>query len=120
MNSNSYSSLDPNPDGVAREAHVPMTGWGPNQAIQEIRELPDGYALLVAENPIPLLMVLELFKPDHLAYRFLRIEVEDQAEDGSTWVHVTGSDGVKGYLRSALLFDDDSAQPEPAARAVPR
>lgn len=116
MNSNAKSTYDQGPVGGAPGADVAMTGWGPNQAIREIRELRDGYAFLVVENPIPVLMVLELFKPDHLAYRFLRIEVEDEAEDGATWVHVTGSNDVKGYLRSALLWDDEAVQPQSAAR----
>jgi len=111
MNGNAYISHDPEPAVAAQGMHAPVAGWGPGQAIQEVRELRDGYAFLVADNPVPVLMVLELFKPDHLTYRLLRIAVEDQADNCATWVHVTGSRDVKSYLRSALFLDHEAAQP---------
>jgi hypothetical protein len=71
-------------------------------AIQEVRELPDGYAFRFPAEPALCLTVAEFMTLERLCCPFFTFELELEREGGPLWLRLTGREGVKQFLRAEL------------------
>ena len=97
----------------------------PYKAVQEIKELPNGWAWRLPSTSEILLLVAEDLNMERLCCPFVNYTLEIESNHGPFWLRMTGREGVKEFLRmgfeSANLFDaqvakaagfDISASPE--------
>ncbi|MEO7866142.1 MAG: hypothetical protein ABIU54_00745 [Candidatus Eisenbacteria bacterium] len=72
-------------------------------AVQERRELKDGYAFrLPAEN---LLTAAEWISFERRCCPFFAFDLEIARRDGPLWLRVTGSQGIKAFIRAEFGFE---------------
>ena len=71
-------------------------------SVQELRELPDGYALRLPGETSTLLLAAELIALERLCCPFLKFGIEIESRQGPIWVQLTGPDGVKPFLVQEL------------------
>jgi hypothetical protein len=71
-------------------------------AVQEVRELPDGYAFRFPVEPSTVLMAAEFMTLERLCCPFLTLALEVERECGPLWLKLTGREGVKPFLRAEL------------------
>ncbi|MFQ5526952.1 MAG: hypothetical protein ACE5GX_11925 [Thermoanaerobaculia bacterium] len=73
--------------------------------ISSTRELPGGYALLIAGHSSPVLALIELLSLEELSCPSVKIELAEGDRDAgdAVWVHFTGGDCVKKFLRNELV-----------------
>ncbi len=67
-------------------------------AIQEKRELPDGYAIRLDSAQFPVEQALEWIKLEQKCCPFLDTEVRWQIENGPVWLQMKGPEGVKDFI----------------------
>ena len=104
---------------LAAEQHKRwMESIGPQLygAVQEIRELPDGYAFRLPNNPEILLLVAEDLNMERLCCPFVRYTLEVEPNRGPFWLHFTGGEGVKEFLR--MSFESSNLLAEQVAGAA--
>lgn len=82
-------------------------------AVQEIRDLPDGYAFRLPTEPEMLRLAAEDLNYERLCCPFVRYTLEVEPYSGPFWLRMTGGEGVKAFLRmafeSANLLDEEVA-----------
>jgi hypothetical protein len=71
-------------------------------AVQEIRELSDGYAFRFPADPALCLTVAEFMTLERLCCPFFTFALELESEGGPLWLRLTGREGVKQFLRAEL------------------
>ena len=71
-------------------------------AVQEIQELPNGWAWRLPSTPEILLLVAEDLNMERLCCPFVHYTLEIEPNQGPFWLRMTGSEGVKGFLRMAF------------------
>src|SRR5262245_581733 len=101
--------LEPQPPVIACDPSAISAGdykrWleeiGPQLygAVQEIQELPDGYAFRLPNDPKMLLLVAEDLNMERLCCPFVRYTLELEPNRGPFWLRFTGGEGVKAFLR---------------------
>jgi type IV pilus biogenesis protein CpaD/CtpE len=69
---------------------------------QEVRELPDGYALRLPAESAMIKDVAEWITLERLCCPFFHFETEVEQEGGAMWVRLTGREGVKGFTKLEL------------------
>lgn len=83
-------------------------------AVQEIQELPNGYAFRLPTEPEMLRLVAEDLNMERLCCSFIRYTLEIEPNRGPFWLRFTGGEGVKEFLRLAFeagnLLDERVAQ----------
>lgn len=83
-------------------------------AVQEVQELPDGYAFRLPSSPEMLPIVAEDLNIERLCCPFLRFTLDIEPNGGPYWLRFTGGEGVKEFLRmsfeSSSLLDEQVAQ----------
>jgi len=81
-------------------------------AVEEVRELSDGYAFRLPATSF--LLAAEDLDMERLCCPFVRYTLELEPHHGPLWVRWTGGDGVKDFVRtvleSASLLDADVAR----------
>ncbi len=82
------------------------TGKQVYAAVQEVQEMPDGYGFRLPTDPAMLLKVAEYIAYERLCCAFLRFTVEIEPNRGPFWLRLTGSEGVKEYMRSVFEMHD--------------
>jgi hypothetical protein len=85
-------------------------------AVQEVQELPDGYAFRLSSSSEMLLIVAEDLNYDRLCCPFIRYTLEIEPNGGPYWLRFTGGEGVKEFLR--ISFESSSLLNEQVAQAV--
>ena len=65
-------------------------------AVQEKRELPNGYAFRLP--PADLMTVAEWVSFERRCCPFFAFEIEQAKDNGSLWLRITGSEGVKPFI----------------------
>jgi hypothetical protein len=65
-------------------------------AVQEKRELPNGYALRLPF--VDLMTVAEWVSFERKCCPFFAFEMEQSKDQGPLWLRITGSDGVKPFI----------------------
>ena len=69
---------------------------------QELRELPDGYALRLPAESSTVRDVAEYITLERLCCPFFRFEMEVEKEGGPMWLRLTGREGVKDFTKLEL------------------
>jgi hypothetical protein len=85
-------------------------------AIQEIQELPNGYAFRLPNDPEILLLAVEDLNMERLCCPFVRYTLEIEPNKGPFWLRFTGGEGVKEFLR--LAFEAGNLLDERVAKAA--
>jgi hypothetical protein len=85
-------------------------------AVQEVKELPDGYAFRLPTDPEMLLLVAEDLNMERLCCPFLRFTLEIEPNGGPFWLRFTGGEGVKEFLR--ISFESSNLLNEQVAQAA--
>jgi hypothetical protein len=84
------------------------------QAVQEIHELPNGYAWRLPSTPEILTLVAEDLHMERLCCPFVNYTLEIEPNHGPFWLRMTGDGGVKEFLKmayeSASYFDPQVAK----------
>jgi hypothetical protein len=84
------------------------------KAVQEIQELPNGWAWRLPSTPEILLLVAEDLNMERLCCPFVKYELEIEPNRGPFWLRMTGGEGVKEFLRiaheGANYFDAEVAK----------
>jgi len=73
-------------------------------SVQEVRELPTGYALRLPNETDMLQTVIDFISSERLCCPFFRFELKIEPEQGPVWFHVTGTTDVKSFLHSQGFF----------------
>ena len=73
-----------------------------HSTVQEVRELPDGYALRFPVEPSTVFMAAEFMTLERLCCPFLTLALEVECQQGPLWLKLTGREGVKAFLRAEL------------------
>jgi hypothetical protein len=71
-----------------------------SEAVAEIRELEDGFALRFSAEEYD--SVVQFVARERLCCPFLRFELEVAPEKGPLWLRLTGPSGVATFLRAEL------------------
>jgi hypothetical protein len=85
-------------------------------AVQEVQELPDGYAFRLPSSSEMLLIVAEDLNYDRLCCPFIRYTLELEPNGGPYWLRFTGGEGVKDFLR--ISFESSNLLNEQVAQAA--
>ena len=72
------------------------------RSAQTIRELPDGYAFELSNEPNVLLSAAEFISKERLCCPFFGFALEVEREGGSVWLSLTGRDGVKPFIMAEI------------------
>jgi hypothetical protein len=81
------------------------------QLVEEIRELPDGFALRLPTQEDVLALAAEEMNFERLCCPFLRMSLEVEPDRGPSWLRMTGGEGVKEFMRAALESSDLHSPP---------
>jgi hypothetical protein len=71
-------------------------------AVQEVQELPDGYAFRLPNRPEILPLVAEDLNMERLCCPFVRYTLDVEPYGGPYWLRFTGGAGVKEFLRMSF------------------
>jgi hypothetical protein len=69
---------------------------------QEVRELPDGYALRLPSESATVRDLAEYITLERMCCPFFRFEMEVEQEGGPMWLRLTGREGVKEFTKLEL------------------
>ncbi len=68
--------------------------------LEEVRELPEGFALRFADDGTLLDRLAEWVRLESVCCPFLRFEVRVERRSGPVWLRLTGPAGSKEFLRT--------------------
>ena len=77
------------------------------QAVQEVHELPNGYAFGFPNEPGRLMALAQFVDNERLCCPFYTFALEVEPSGGPFWLRMTGGEGVKEFLTT--VFGDLSA-----------
>ena len=72
------------------------------RAVEEIRELPGGYAFRLPNYSNTLVRAAEFVSLERLCCPFLGFVLEVEPEGGPAWLRLTGREGVKAFVREEV------------------
>jgi hypothetical protein len=107
---------DPNALTTEQSERWMVVGKQMYQAIQEVRELPNGYAFRLPSDADMLMIVAEDLSLDRLCCPFILYTLEITPAGGPLWLSFTGGEGVKEFLR--FSFEESNLLDEAVARAA--
>ena len=70
--------------------------------VQEVRELPDGYALRLPNDADTIALATRFVVDERECCPFLSFAWERSAADGPFWLQITGQEGIKQFLQAEL------------------
>jgi hypothetical protein len=85
-------------------------------AVQEVQELPDGYAFRLPSDPEMLSIVAEELNYERLCCPFIRFTLEIEPNGGPYWLRFTGGEVVKEFLR--ISYESSNLLTEQVAQAA--
>jgi len=71
-------------------------------AVQETRELENGFAFRFLNQPGQLLQIAKFIERESLCCLFLEFTLEVKPSGGPVWLHITGEEGTKEFLQAEL------------------
>jgi hypothetical protein len=71
-------------------------------AVQEIRELPDGYSFRLANETALLLKVADFLAKERLCCPFFGFALRIEPEGGAVWLSLTGREGIKPFIQAEI------------------
>jgi len=74
------------------------------RAIEDRRELPDGYAFQMDTKQIDTGQLVEWIELERRCCPFFGFEVRWDRKNGSVWLHLTGPEGVKEFILDEFGF----------------
>lgn len=74
--------------------------------LEEVRELPDGYAVRLPSDTRMVLDVAEFITYERLCCPFLDFSLMVEREGGPVWLRLRGREGVKEFVRLEFGFDE--------------
>ena len=87
-------------DPVARKRHFDELAPALAAADRSNRELPDGFEFEFPPDAATVQRVLEFAAGERLCCPFFDIVVRMEREQGSVWLRLTGSEGVKQFIKA--------------------
>lgn len=84
-----------------RQRHE-QVGRQMREALEEVRELPAGYAFRFPPDAQFIVTLAEFVSLERLCCPFLHFNLELAAGEGPLWLHLTGGPGVKAFLETEL------------------
>lgn len=72
------------------------------QAAQAIRELPNGYAFRLPDETPLVMKAAEFIANERLCCPFFGFMLEIEPSGGPLWLHLTGPEGVKPFIRAEI------------------
>lgn len=69
-------------------------------ALEEVRELSDGYAYRFADDGSLFARLAEWIRLESICCPFLHFELKVERRGGPVWLRLTGGDGAKEFLKS--------------------
>ncbi|HEX8493990.1 MAG TPA: hypothetical protein VF658_14180 [Pyrinomonadaceae bacterium] len=72
------------------------------RAVEEVRELANGYAFRFANEPDVLLLAAQFIALEKLCCPFFGFTLEVEPEGGALWLSLTGRDGVKPFIMAEI------------------
>ena len=109
-------ACDPNPIAPEQRERWLEVATQMYAAVQEVQELPDGYAFRLPSSSEMLLIVAEDLNYDRLCCPFIRYTLELEPNEGPYWLRFTGGEGVKEFLR--ISFESSNLLNEQVAQAA--
>ena len=85
-------------------------------AVQEVQELPDGYAFRLPSTSEMLFLVAEDLNFERLCCPFIHFTLDIEPNGGPFWLRYTGGEGVKEFLR--INFETTNVLNEQVAQAA--
>ena len=82
-----------------RQHHIELSKQM-HATIQEVRELPDGYALRFASDSKTILSLAEFVSFERLCCPFFKVSMEIESSNKPVWLRLTGREGVKEFLKT--------------------
>ena len=96
-------ACDPNAVPVAQRERWMEVGKQVYAAVEEVQELPDGYACRLPNDAAMLLKAAEYISLDRLCCgAFVRWSLVIEPDGGPLWLHITGPEGTKALTRSTF------------------
>ena len=72
------------------------------RSVQDMRELPDGYAFELPNESDVLLTAAQFITLERLCCPFFGFGIEVEREGGSLWLSLTGREGVKPFIMAEI------------------
>ncbi len=91
---------------VEQRERAMVVGKQMYQAIQEVRELSNGYAFRLPADSTMLMTIAEDLNNERLCCPFLLFTLEIAPGGGPFWLSFTGGQGVREFLRMSLEESD--------------
>jgi hypothetical protein len=88
----------------SRGAHERLIRRLFGEAVEEIRERPDGFTFRLPADEYP--AVAEFVAAERLCCPFLHFTLEVAPDRGPLWLHLTGPAGVAPFIRAELRLPD--------------
>lgn len=93
-------------DRAQRERHQAL-GKQLHADIQEVKELPNGYAFRLPAESSTIMSVAEWVTFERLCCPFFNFALELEGEGKPLWLRMTGREGVKPFMKSELGITDN-------------
>jgi hypothetical protein len=71
-------------------------------AVEEIRELPDGYAFRLPGEAAWVMKAADFITKERLCCPFFGFALQVEPEAGALWLHLTGREGVKPFIGAEI------------------
>jgi hypothetical protein len=71
-------------------------------AVEEIRDLPDGYSFRLENTTNLLVKVVDFIAKERACCPFFGFVVQIEPEGGALWLSLTGREGVKPFIRAEI------------------
>jgi hypothetical protein len=88
--------------GADRKRHFDELGPMLRAAVQNVRELGDGYEFQFPSDPATFRLVAEWAAAEHLCCPFFDIDLRQERENGGFWMRLSGRPGVKQFIEADL------------------
>lgn len=72
------------------------------RAVEEVRELPNGYAFHLSNEPQVILTAARFIALERLCCPFFGFALEIENEGGAVWFTLTGREGVKPFIMAEI------------------
>jgi hypothetical protein len=83
----------------ARKRHFDELGPALREMTKHVRELPSGFEFEFPSDAATVRLVSEWAAGEHLCCPFFHIDLRLEPQSGAFWVRLTGSEGVKPFIR---------------------
>jgi hypothetical protein len=71
-------------------------------AVEEIREISDGYSFRLANEEAMLLKIASFLVKERLCCPFFGFSLQIEPEGGALWLSLTGREGVKPFIQAEI------------------